>query len=97
MDEQNARAVIAAAELCAAVGLSLDGNPVPAPVEVCEDIHGALIAAYNVLGKALYKFDNRVERTDVRNQRARLKRLANQLESRHMRPRAQRFRQKGDT
>jgi hypothetical protein len=97
MDEHSARAVIAAAELCAAVGLSLDSSsPVPAPVEVCEDIHAAMIAAYNILGKALYKFDDRVSRTDIRNQRARLKRLANQLESRHMRPRGQRFRQRGD-
>jgi hypothetical protein len=90
---------LAAAELLPAV-LGAQPLPVaqatPAPVELCEDIHAALIAAYNVMGKALYKFDTRVERADVRNQRARLKALAQALESQHMRPRGQRFKQRGD-
>jgi hypothetical protein len=75
--------------------MDFDG-PTPAPVGLCEDLHAALVAAYNVLGKALYKFDTGPDRADVHNQRARLKRLANQLEANHMRPRIQRFKQKGD-
>ena len=71
-------------------------GPTPAPVELCEDLHAALVAAYNVLGKSLYKFNAGPDRSDVCNQRARLKRLANQLEANHMRPRIQRWKQRGN-
>jgi hypothetical protein len=92
--EERARAIVAAAERL--LRDSMPACPAPAPVGLCEDIHGALMAAYNILGKAYDKFDNGVARADIRNQRARLKRLANQLESQHMRPRGQRFKQRGD-
>jgi hypothetical protein len=88
--ETRARMVIAAATR-AMLGAQ------PAPVELCEELHAAVMAAYNVLGKALYKFESRVDRADVRNQRTRLKALARQLESHHMRPRVARFAQRGDT
>lgn len=59
-------------------------EPTPAPIELCADIHRELTAAWNLLGQALYKFDNRVDRGDVVRHRTKIKELIDTLESRHI-------------
>jgi hypothetical protein len=71
-------------------------EPTPAPVELCEDIRTELTAAWNILGKALYRFDAGPDRRDVVNHRRRIKELIATLESQHTRTTSQRLRTRGE-
>lgn len=71
-------------------------EPTPAPVELCNDIHSELCAAWNILGKALYRFDAGPDRRSVIEHRHRIKQLITRLESHHTRKRTRRLRTRGE-